>query len=108
LLGAEVPDGVHVNLVGSYRPEVREADGALIERASVYVDDRGAARHEAGDLIGAANEGWDWSTVVGDLADVASGRARRISATEITLFKSVGLAVEDLVIARLAFARAGL
>jgi ornithine cyclodeaminase/alanine dehydrogenase-like protein (mu-crystallin family) len=45
---------------------------------------------------------------VGDLADVASSRTRRTTATEVTLFKSVGLAVEDLVIARLAFARAGL
>ncbi|MGD9793350.1 MAG: ornithine cyclodeaminase family protein [Acidimicrobiia bacterium] len=108
LLGAEVPDGVHVNLVGSYRAGVREADGALIERASVYVDDRAAARHEAGDLIGAANEGWDWSTVLGDLTDLASGRARRTDAAEVTLFKSVGLAIEDLVIARLAFTRAGL
>ena len=65
------------------------------------MDDFAAAKAEAGDLHLAVEEGvWSWDKVAGDLTDLASGRLRRTSESEITLFKSVGLAVQDLAIAR--------
>ena len=105
---ADVKAGVHVNLVGSYRLDLREVDADLIGAATVTVDDRAAAMAEAGDLHLAVQEGaWSWDRLTGDLTDLASGRVRRSSAGEITLFKSVGLAVQDLVIATRAATAAG-
>jgi ornithine cyclodeaminase/alanine dehydrogenase-like protein (mu-crystallin family) len=75
----------------------------------VYVDEIHAARAEAGDLHLAAEAGvWDWSSVAGDLSDIAAGRVRRENDAEITLFKSVGLAVQDLAVAKQAALRCGL
>ena len=100
--------GAHLNAVGVYRPERRELDGALVRRATVVVDDRVAAAEEAGELIQAVRDGWSWDRVAGDLADVVAGRVARRDDREVTVFKSVGLAVEDLAVARLAAQRAGL
>ena len=102
--GLLVPDGAHLNLVGVYRPDRTEVDSALMNRATIVVDDHAAARAEAGDI--AMTDAWH--RVVGDLHDVVDGRVTRSSAREITVFKSVGLAVEDLAVARLAAVRAGL
>lgn len=105
---ADVKAGVHVNLVGSYRLDLREVDADLIGAATVTVDDLAAAKTEAGDLHLAAQEGsWSWDRVAGDLTDLAGGRVKRQSAEEITVFKSVGLAVQDLVVATRAAAAAG-
>jgi ornithine cyclodeaminase/alanine dehydrogenase-like protein (mu-crystallin family) len=105
---ADVRPGAHVNLVGSYRLDLREVRADLIGAATVTVDDRAAAQAEAGDLHLAAVEGaWSWDRVAGDLTDLASGRVRRSTPDEITLFKSVGLAVQDLVIATRAAAATG-
>jgi ornithine cyclodeaminase len=93
--------GAHINAVGAYRPDMRELAGDVIRHSTVVVDEIGAAHDEAGDPILAADEGWSWDRVAGDLADICSGRVERRSGAEITLFKSVGLAFEDLVIARL-------
>ena len=90
--GSLVPDGAHLNLVGVYRPDRTEVDSALMNRATIVVDDYADA----------------WHRVVGDLHDVVDGRVTRSSVREITVFKSVGLAVEDLAVARLAAIRAGL
>ena len=98
---AMVRPGTHINAVGAYRPDMREIASDLVEGSNVVVDDLHAAREEAGDLILAATEGWSWDRVAGDLADVCCGALTRRGADEITLFKSVGLAYEDLVIARL-------
>ncbi|HVY19247.1 MAG TPA: ornithine cyclodeaminase family protein [Bauldia sp.] len=94
--GAWLKPGTHVDLVGAYTPAMREADDEAVRRASVYVDTRGGMR-ESGDIAqplasGALSEG----RIAGDLFDIAAGRARRRSADEITLFKSVGYAAEDL------------
>ena len=106
---ADVRPGAHVNLVGSYRLDLREVAADLVAAATVAVDDLGAAKAEAGDLHLAVQEGaWSWDQVAGDLTDLSSGRLRRTSESEITLFKSVGLAVQDLAIAQRAAAAAGI
>ena len=94
--------GTHVNAVGSYRTDMRELAADLVGQSTVVVDDEQAARAEAGDLTQAVDESrWSWDRLGGDLADLCSGRVARRSPEEITVFKSVGLAFEDLVIARL-------
>ena len=77
--------------------------------STVAVDDIAAAHAEAGDLHLAVEEGvWSWGQIAGDLTDLADGRLRRTSPEQITLFKSVGLAVQDLVIAQCAADAAGI
>ncbi|MGL4461447.1 MAG: ornithine cyclodeaminase family protein [Planctomycetia bacterium] len=101
LLGDWLAEGVHINAVGSNFLNKSELDAECLRRCDVLVvDDREAARLEAGDLHAALQEGvLDWSDVV-DLAAVLSGRLHgRQSATDVTLFKSVGLAIEDLAVA---------
>jgi ornithine cyclodeaminase len=106
---ADVRPGAHINLVGSYRLDLREVAGDVIAAATVAVDDRAAARAEAGDLAIAVAEGlWSWDRIAGDLTDLASGRLKRTSTAEITVFKSVGLAVQDLAIAQRAATAAGI
>jgi ornithine cyclodeaminase len=94
--GAWLKPGAHVDLVGAFTPAMREADDDAIRRASVYVDTR-PGMGESGDIAqplasGALTE----ARIAGDLFDLAAGRAGRRSADEITLFKSVGYAAEDL------------
>ncbi len=99
---AMVRPGAHINAVGAYRTDMRELSTDLVAAASVVVDELHAAHDEAGDLALAVSDGgWTWDRLAGDLAVVASGALSRSSEAEITLFKSVGLAVEDLVIARI-------
>ena len=106
---ADVRPGTHINLVGSYRLDLREVRPDLVAAATVAVDDVAAALAEAGDLYLAVQEGvWSWDRIAGDLTDLAAGRLRRTSPEEITLFKSVGLAVQDLAIAQRAAAAAGI
>jgi alanine dehydrogenase len=101
--------GTHLDLVGAYAPQMRETDAEAVARAAVFIDTPGGARAEAGDLIQAAREGrFSWSEVHGDLADLVTGRhGGRTSETEITMFKSVGAAIEDLAAARLVLAAGG-
>ncbi len=104
-----VRPGTHLNAVGAYRSDMRELSAELLAAGTVVVDEVTAARDEAGDLIAAvAEQRWSWDQVAGDLADVADGTLRRRFDSEITVFKSVGLAIEDLVIAQLAAAAEGL
>lgn len=98
--GAWLRPGQHVDLVGAFTHAMRESDAEAVRRAQVFVDDRQAARAEAGDLAHAAAEGWSWDAVAGDLADLLAGRVARDGGRP-TLFKSVGLALEDLAVARL-------
>ncbi len=94
--------GTHINAVGAYRTDMRELSTELVAACTVVVDEIDAAHHEAGDLaLAVADGGWSWDRVAGDLADLSAGRLKRTSPTEITFFKSVGLAVQDLVVARL-------
>jgi ornithine cyclodeaminase/alanine dehydrogenase-like protein (mu-crystallin family) len=98
--GAWLRADQHVDLVGAFLPTMREVDADAVRRAQVVVDERQAAEAEAGDLIQAAAEGWSWDAVAGDLADVLAGRVVR-AGDRPTLFKSVGIALEDLAVARL-------
>jgi ornithine cyclodeaminase/alanine dehydrogenase-like protein (mu-crystallin family) len=103
-----VGDGAHICAVGACRPNQREMDTALVKSARVFVDSREGALAEAGDLVIPMREGaFDDSHIAAELGDVFGGRADgRRSAEEITLFKSLGMAVEDVAAARLAFERA--
>ena len=100
--------GTHINGVGAYKPSLAEVPPATIARARLVVDQRIAAWAEAGDLIQARDAGLiDESHVVAELGEVASGAvAGRVDAQQITFFKSVGNAVQDLAVASLALARA--
>jgi alanine dehydrogenase len=99
--------GMHLCAVGSSAPDMRELDAATVARSRVFVDSRAAAEVEAGDLILAARElRLDRDHVVAELGEVAGGSPGRRTDDEITLFKSLGLAVEDVVAARAAVARA--
>lgn len=105
--GAALKPGTHLDLVGAYKPALRETDGEAVARASVFVDTEHGARTEAGDLIQAIAEGhFAWDRVVTDLEALCSGKhPGRTSAAEITLFKSVGASLEDLAAARLVLSQ---
>lgn len=97
--------GTHLNLVGAFQPETREVDDITVKRARVVVDTYEGAMQEAGDLLIPLKNGTiDRSHVIADLHEIASGKkAVRMSAESITLFKSVGCALEDLVTAQLIY-----
>ena len=103
-----VAAGVHICAVGACRPDQRELDGALVARARLVVDSRESALAEAGDIVLAIAEGrFGTGHIVGELGEVAAGAVEgRRSATEVTLFKSLGMAVEDVAAAHLAYVRA--
>ncbi|MDJ0941411.1 MAG: ornithine cyclodeaminase family protein [Woeseiaceae bacterium] len=103
LKGAWIQPGTHVDLVGAFKPTMCEADPEVIARATVYVDTMDGAKDEAGDLIQATDAGvFSWDKVAGDLVGMAAAeKSLRQGAEEITLFKSVGSAVEDLAAAEL-------
>jgi ornithine cyclodeaminase len=106
--GAEVDPGTHVDLVGAFRPTMRESDSALLARATLVVDTRSGGLAEAGDVVQAIAEGAiTGEHVVADLAELCRGaHPGRRDAGEVTVFKSVGWAGEDLAAAILA-CRAG-
>ena len=103
-----VRDGAHICAVGACRPNQREMDTALVRDARVFVDSRSGALAEAGDLVIPIKEGAiDASHIAAELGDVFAGRhPGRADARDITIFKSLGMAVEDVAAARLAFERA--
>ncbi|HXY68957.1 MAG TPA: ornithine cyclodeaminase family protein [Gemmatimonadales bacterium] len=99
--------GMHLCAVGSSTPDMRELDGATVARCRTFVDSRASAEAEAGDLIMARAEGHIGAGhVIAELGEVAAGAPGRRGDDEVTLFKSLGLAVEDVVTARLAWERA--
>ncbi|WP_269930719.1 ornithine cyclodeaminase family protein [Aminobacter sp. HY435] len=96
--GAKVKPGCHIDLVGGFTPGMREADDEAITRARVYLDTRAGATKEAGDIVQPIAAGvLKAEAIVADLHELARGqKPARQSADEITLFKSVGAALEDL------------
>ncbi len=101
-------EGQHLDLVGAYTPQMRESDDKAVWRARVYVDTRAGALKEGGDIVQPiANGTIDEDDVIADLFELARGQQTgRLAgdATSITLFKSVGAALEDLAAAELAVA----
>jgi ornithine cyclodeaminase len=104
----DVRPGTHISAVGAYTPEMQELPSATVARATVVVDAVDAALSEAGDLIVPLRDGLvSREHFARELGMVASGGAPgRTSADEVTLFKSVGNAVQDVVVARRAFDQA--
>ncbi len=107
--GAWLQPGQHLDLVGAFSAETREADSEAAARADVYVDTRTGALSEAGDIILAINDGSiSESDICGELRDLVAGNSPgRTSDDAITLFKSVGTAVEDLAAAELVIRNSG-
>jgi ornithine cyclodeaminase len=107
--GTSVRPGTHVDLVGAFTPAMRECDDECVRRASVFVDTYAGALKEAGDLVQAIAAGAiAREHVRAELADLCAGRhPGRTRDDEVTLFKSVGTALEDLCAARLVAARSG-
>jgi ornithine cyclodeaminase/alanine dehydrogenase-like protein (mu-crystallin family) len=105
--GAHVKAGTHVDLVGAFTREMRESDDELVVKSAVFVDTFAGALKEAGDLVQPlANRTIERDHVLAELADLAAGRhAGRRNPAEVTLFKSVGTALEDLCAACLVFER---
>lgn len=105
--GAWLAGGTHLDLVGAFTPEMREADDAVVEQARLFVDTRAGALHEAGDLVQPLASGLiAEEDIAADLFELARGeKAGRRYYDQITLFKSVGTALEDLAAAIHVFAR---
>jgi ornithine cyclodeaminase/alanine dehydrogenase-like protein (mu-crystallin family) len=101
--GAWLAPGTHLDLVGAFKPNMREVDDDAVARASVYVDTFAGALAEAADIIEPIARGLiTRADIRGELAELATGTAPgRSDAKEITLFKSVGTAIEDLAAAQL-------
>ena len=99
--------GQHLDLVGAFNMNMREADDLALKRARIFVDTP-AALSEGGDVAQGLRSGAiQNSDVVSDLAALVSGAPGRGAAEEITLFKSVGAAIEDLAAAILVYETAG-
>ncbi len=98
ILGEWVSPGAHVDLIGAYRRDMREADGELLRRANaIFADTVTGVIAEGGDILMAIEEGTlPAEPLTGDLHDIARGLAWDRNADDITVFKSVGAAVEDL------------
>jgi alanine dehydrogenase len=96
--------GQHLDLIGAFRPDMREADDEAVRRADIYVDTRAGALVEAGELVQALAAGVIRPVDIrGELSDLVRGTVPgRTSADALTLFKSVGTAIEDLAAAELA------
>jgi ornithine cyclodeaminase/alanine dehydrogenase-like protein (mu-crystallin family) len=109
VLGEWLHPGIHLDLIGSFTPEMRETDDAAIRRASVFVDTE-TALAESGDLLQPLQSGALVSgRLAGTLSDLCTGRhPGRRDAQEVTLFKAVGTAMSDLAAAMVARAQLGL
>lgn len=108
LHGPWVSPGAHINAVGAHTPETRELDTDAVTRARIFVDARESALREAGELLIPIKERRLRTTdLQAELGDVIAGLAPgRLSSEEVTLFKSLGLGIEDVAAARFATAEA--
>jgi alanine dehydrogenase len=103
-----IAEGAHVCAVGACRPDQREMDTELVRRGRVFVDSRTGALAEAGDIVIPLKAGaFDETHLAGELGEVAMGNVTgRTSSDQVTIFKSLGMAVEDVAAAHLAYVKA--
>jgi alanine dehydrogenase len=100
--------GVHINAVGSHRPDSREIDGATVARARVVVDSREAIMAECGDILLAIKDGSITAeNIHGEIGEVLAGtKPGRQAKDDLTLYKSVGIAIQDVATANLVYQKA--
>jgi ornithine cyclodeaminase/alanine dehydrogenase-like protein (mu-crystallin family) len=98
---ADVHSGTHINAVGAYTPQMQEVPAETVLRAKVVIDHHESSMAEAGDLIVPINQGLIGEDhIYAELGEIASGsKPGRTSDDEVTLFKSVGVAVQDVAVA---------
>jgi ornithine cyclodeaminase len=108
LLREWVADGAHICAVGACRPDMREMDTPLVAAGRLFVDSRAGALSEAGDLLIPIEEGrLDRASIAGEAGELFAGRVPgRTSAGDITIFKSLGMAIEDIAAAEMAYRQA--
>jgi alanine dehydrogenase len=106
--GAWLEPGVHINAIGSHSPGARELDTASVVRSKVFADSIDACKAEAGDFqIPAEAKDWCWDDIAGEIGQVVTGeKPGRENDSEITLFKSVGLALQDMATASFVYREA--
>lgn len=103
--GAWMKPGAHLDLVGAFKPSMRESDDEAVRRARLFADTREGVLSEGGDIVQPIRDGIiSAASIQGELSELVQGTVRgRTSDSEITLFKSVGAALEDLAGAILAY-----
>jgi ornithine cyclodeaminase len=103
-----ISPGAYINAIGTHSPHSREIDGATMASARIFVDRRESALNESGDYLLAAKEGLVTpDNIVGEIGELLIGKkSGRTSETEITLFKSLGLAIEDVACAEYLYSKA--
>jgi ornithine cyclodeaminase len=103
-----IADGAHINAIGTHSPQSREIDTATMAAARIFVDRRESALNEAGDYLLAAKDGAVTpESIVAEIGElVIETKKGRTSSSEITLFKSLGLAIEDVVCAQYLYGKA--
>jgi ornithine cyclodeaminase/alanine dehydrogenase-like protein (mu-crystallin family) len=106
--GKHLREGMHINAIGAFKPEMQEVDETTICRSRIFVDSLEACLEEAGDLIIPLKKGLvQTASILAELGEVAAGRKPgRGSPREITYFKSVGNAVQDVSVAQAVYRRA--
>jgi ornithine cyclodeaminase/alanine dehydrogenase-like protein (mu-crystallin family) len=108
IFGERLRPGVHLNAVGSNAPNRQEIDHTVLLKSKVFVDRKEQVLMEAGDLVIPISQGlYEPENIVGELADAITGKIEgRTTQSDITLFKSVGIALEDVAVARAVYDRA--
>ena len=96
----DVKSGVHINAVGAHQSQSRELPSELIKNGKVYIDQLSPSKHEAGDILIPIMEGlYSWDKIEGELGELIDGKIEgRKNESEITIFNSIGNAIQDLVI----------
>lgn len=104
----EVKPGVHINAIGSFKPNMQEIDPMLLKKAKIYVDQKGPCLAESGDLIKPISDGvFAADHVFGEIGEYALNAIEgRVSDNEITVFKSVGVAIQDFIVANSIYEKA--
>lgn len=104
----DLKEGVHINAIGSYKPNMQELDPYILKNAKIFVDQKEACLAESGDLIKPINAGlFAENHIYGDIGEFTLGKIEgRTSEKEITVFKSVGVAIQDFVVANRIYEKA--